>query len=235
MSDERPGTKERLLAAAEKLFAERGFDDVSVRDLAAEAAVNVAAVNYHFQGKENLYQEVLRRRLEFKREKSLAALRAAPRDDAGQPVLEELIRGFVAQYLEEILATPHGENFMRLIAWELHDPRRGGETFLRELVIPVHEMFRGALMKAAPGLDREHASWAIMCLMGQIAHTIMRWYKRHELLKDRADGELLDRIFPHLAQPRDSYIRAAVENLTRFSVGGVLALASRPTESSPAT
>jgi AcrR family transcriptional regulator len=221
----RQTTKERLLAAAEKLFAERGFEGVSVRDLAAEADVNVAAVNYHFQGKENLYKMVLLHRLHFKREASLAALAAAPRDKTGRPDLEGLIRSFVSQYLEEILGAPHGENFMRLVAWELHDPRRGGETFLRELVIPVHEALSDALVRAAPGLSREAASWAIMSLIGQIVHVVMRWYKRHEVHPDTVAGELLEEALPALAGPRDDYIRKAVDYLTRFSTGGIRLLA----------
>ena len=50
-----PGdTKERILDVAERLFAERGFDGVSMRDLTREAEVNLAAVNYHFGGKDAL-------------------------------------------------------------------------------------------------------------------------------------------------------------------------------------
>jgi AcrR family transcriptional regulator len=225
VTEERPTTKERLLAAAEKLFAERGFEGVSVRDLAAEADVNVAAVNYHFQGKRNLYAQVLRRRLVFKREASLAALAAAPRDAEGNPVLESLVRDFVDQYLQEILASPHGHNFMRLIAWEMHDPGRGGEDFLRELVVPVHTSFLAALMQAAPGLSREAASWAIMSLMGQIIHVVMRWVKRHEMLPETAARGLLDQTLPALGGDRDEYIAKAVDYLTRFSVGGIRALA----------
>jgi AcrR family transcriptional regulator len=225
VNQDRRTTKERLLGAAEKLFAERGFEGVSVRDLAAEADVNVAAVNYHFQGKMNLYSEVLRRRLVFKREASLAALAAAPRDAEGRPILEDLIHDFVAQYLQEILASPHGRNFMRLIAWEMHDPQRGGEDFLRELVIPVHTTFAAALLEAAPGLTREAASWAIMSLMGQIIHVVMRWVKRHEVLPETVAGELLEQTLPALGGERDEYIRKAVDYLTRFSVGGIRALA----------
>ena len=57
MSEDKHETKQRLLDAAEVLFAEKGFDGVSIRELAAAADVNVAAVNYHFQGKQNLYRE----------------------------------------------------------------------------------------------------------------------------------------------------------------------------------
>src|SRR5215211_865379 len=54
------GCRERLLVTAEKLFAERGLASVSIRDLVGDAEANIAAVNYYFGGKENLYLETLR-------------------------------------------------------------------------------------------------------------------------------------------------------------------------------
>ena len=69
-------TKERILGAAEALFAQRGFDGASLRQLTAAAGVNLAAVNYHFGSKEKLVEQVFRRRLD--------ALNAAPTGRAGQ-------------------------------------------------------------------------------------------------------------------------------------------------------
>lgn len=54
-------TKEKILEAAETLFAEKGFDGASVREIAKRADVNLAAINYHFQNKQNLYLEVYKR------------------------------------------------------------------------------------------------------------------------------------------------------------------------------
>ncbi len=53
-------TRERILKVATDLFAEHGFDGASVREIAKQAKVNLAAVNYHFSNKQNLYHEVLR-------------------------------------------------------------------------------------------------------------------------------------------------------------------------------
>ena len=57
-------TKERLLDTAEALFMEHGFEATSLRSITATAAVNLAAVNYHFGSKEELFEAVLTRRLE---------------------------------------------------------------------------------------------------------------------------------------------------------------------------
>jgi AcrR family transcriptional regulator len=60
MTDQNQGTKLRILEVARVLFAEKGFEGTSVRDIAAEADVNVASLNYHFLSKDNLFLEVLR-------------------------------------------------------------------------------------------------------------------------------------------------------------------------------
>ncbi|HVZ13903.1 MAG TPA: helix-turn-helix domain-containing protein, partial [Bauldia sp.] len=67
-------TKERILTAAEQLFAQRGFDGASLRQLTAAAGVNLAAVNYHFGSKDRLVEEVFRRRLDSLNAHRLAAL-----------------------------------------------------------------------------------------------------------------------------------------------------------------
>ena len=56
-------TKEKILINAHKLFADKGFNGVSIRELARECEVNIAAINYHFTNKENLYIETIRESL----------------------------------------------------------------------------------------------------------------------------------------------------------------------------
>ena len=53
-------TRERILKAAERLFADRGYEETSIRAIVTKARVNQAAINYHFKGKDGLYREVLR-------------------------------------------------------------------------------------------------------------------------------------------------------------------------------
>src|ERR1700686_180677 len=74
--DEEDGTRDRILKTAERLFAERGFNGVSVRELAGAASVNIASIGYHFRNKEGLLAEVYRRHCE--------------------PMIEERVRGLAA-------------------------------------------------------------------------------------------------------------------------------------------
>src|SRR5438445_6310229 len=67
-------TKGKILDAAESLFMEHGFEATSLRQITAAASVNLAAVNYHFGGKEELFQAVLTRRLDPMNQERIALL-----------------------------------------------------------------------------------------------------------------------------------------------------------------
>ena len=74
-------TKTRLLDAAERLFSDRGFEAVSHRDIAVAAAVNLAAVNYHFGSKDRFIRAVIKRRVDSINARRLAALARAERQE----------------------------------------------------------------------------------------------------------------------------------------------------------
>ena len=84
-------TKDRILDAAEALFMEHGFEATSLRAITAAAAVNLAAVNYHFGSKEELFQAVLTRRLDPMNQRRLALLDRFERDAASAPLSCERI------------------------------------------------------------------------------------------------------------------------------------------------
>src|SRR5438876_10002903 len=77
--DDADGTRDRILRTAERRLAERGFNGVSVRELAAAAQVNIASIGYHFDSKEGLLSEVYRRHCEPMIAERLRGLEAAAR------------------------------------------------------------------------------------------------------------------------------------------------------------
>src|SRR3954453_3751444 len=98
------GTRSSILDVAEALFAERGLNRVSIRDITRKAKVNLAAINYHFGSKEDLVAAVFERRVVPVNEARLAAL-AALEKAAGQrsPGLEEILEAFIRPALESSL------------------------------------------------------------------------------------------------------------------------------------
>lgn len=218
-------TKDRLLDAAERLFAEKGFDAVSVRELAAAADANVAAVNYHFQGKENLIAEVIRRRFIAQRDRSLASLAAAVAAGGERPALDMIIRAIVGSYLEGALATRGGAGVMALIAREMHvsAPAHQVSAFA-EMIAPVFAAFSAAMLRARPSLRAEEANWLIASIVGQIHHFIMRRFKFEGLPAGDPVRAFMTHTFPVLDEPVDVYIVRATDHITRFSTAAIDAM-----------
>src|SRR6266566_6236015 len=98
---EEDGTRERILRTAERLFAERGFNGVSVRELAAAAQVNIASIGYHFDSKEGLLSEVYRRHCEPMIAERLRGLEAAGRL-RGKARWAAIIAAFVRPALQQV-------------------------------------------------------------------------------------------------------------------------------------
>ena len=223
----KPDTKDRLLDAAEELFLEKGFDQVSIRELAAAADVNLAAVNYHFQGKDNLYREVIKRRFTKQRDRILGELEKVRASSAGvRPPVSQVIRSLVFHHLSSALDDRRGGALLMRMQHELHsDSKDTGQLFLREMVAPVFRAYSAALLEACPGLGREQAAWVIASIVGQIHHFLMRWERSRILIAAGDDAvEVMLEAFPALALPKDQYIEQVTEHITRFCAAAVEAL-----------
>lgn len=226
MTDPSQGTKDRLLDAAEELFANQGFDQVSIRDLASAAGVNVAAVNYHFQGKENLFQEVILRRFVHQRKTTLQALEEALSQNSS-PTLSQVIEALVRTFLTGALGQGQSGNFMSLMAEEMMaDNRHAQSHFFREMVAPVFKSFSNALITAQPHLTQDDLDWAIASVVGQIYHFIMRWKKCQSMAAETHTLEEIQKIFPALKLPVDQYIEEVTQHITRFSSAAIEAMHS---------
>lgn len=210
--------KDRLLDAAEELFAAKGFGEVSVRELAATAGVNVAAVNYHFQGKENLFREAIIRRFVAQRDRTLKGLQALLEQTAGQPEVEQVVHVLVHEYLDGAMSN----SFLTMITREMHGGKSGTHLeFFKEMVAPVFMAMSQALMAARPSLTQEDLNWIIASIVGQVHHFILRRIKCESCDDVPEAREIMFRAFPALALERDEYIRQTTDHITRFSTAAI--------------
>jgi AcrR family transcriptional regulator len=184
--------REKLLDAAEKLFAEKGFNGTSVRDITTEAKCNVAAVNYHFGGKDNLYTETFRRKLTLLRD-----VRVTRIDEVmargGETTLEDLLRAFGKAFFEPLVGVSSGPRFIKLWLREMLDQRLPATMFVEETFRPVLGSLQQALMKVCPGLGEAKAMSAAHAVVGQLAHLLQMhefWAQGHDSPKFDLDGPL---------------------------------------------
>ena len=147
-------TTESLLNAAERLFAEYGYDGVGMRTLAIEAGVNLGAATYHYGSKEQLYIETVMRCLRPISEERLRLLRRAEKAAKGKPVpLETIIDCMLRPPFLTALVRPH---FSALLARNLFMPPPFMLDLLAQEGSKVHEPFITALSQTLPDLPIEN-------------------------------------------------------------------------------
>ncbi len=167
-------TRERLLRAAETLFAEKGCHATSVRDLAAKAGVNLAAVCYHFGSKERLLVEALARQIRPLNVRRIAALDAVL-SVGPQPQLKFVLDAFARTFVEEALAPgDRGRRLHRLISRAFAEADEVAEACFREELLPTAKRFLDAIHKARPELSRGQAALGLAFYAGSTVH-ILRW------------------------------------------------------------
>ena len=160
-------TPGKLLDAAERLFATQGYGAVSLRQVIAEAEVNVAAVHYHFGSKEELLDQVVMRRAGPVNQERMARLDKVEAETGGQPEVEQVLDAFLAPMGEVATKNPQ---FSRMMG------RLQSEGILSQVVTrnfqPVLGRFMLALRKRVPHLTESEFRWRVHFMQGAIAYTM---------------------------------------------------------------
>lgn len=204
-------TRERILNAAEELFAQRGFDGVTVRQIMREAQADVALAYYHFKSKRDLFDAVLLRRADVLNDirlKALEEVEARHRDD--QPSVEEIIAAFTSPLLD-LLAGDHEKwrHYFALIAQINNSPEWGGELMTR-FFDPLVKRFLEALRRAKPDWPEAEIYWSYHFLSGALTLTF-------------AETGRIDNLSGGLCKSTDMV--SISERMPRFVAAGFRALA----------
>ncbi len=203
-------TKDRILDAAEALFAKRGFDGVTVRQIMSKAGADVALAYYHFKSKRDLFDAVLLRRAEPMNTIRLAALRQVEeRHPDDEPSLEEIIGAFTDPLLDMLADDPdEWRDYMALVAQINNSPEWGGEL-MTKFFDPLVRRFIEAIRKAIPDCDDVDMYWSYHFLSGALTLTF-------------AETGRIDNLSDGLC--RSSDIAAARARMARFVAGGFRAI-----------
>jgi AcrR family transcriptional regulator len=202
-------TRERILDAAQKMFAEKGLDATSVRDITTAADCNVAAVNYHFGGKENLYIESFRAMLGPLRDQRMAMMDELMRREPA-PSLEEYLASFAEGFLEPLVDESLGRRFMLFVSREISDQKLPVGLFLDEFIRPLITRAMSSLDRVGVPMTPGQSFFCIFSLIGQLLHAVKGQHMSDQL---EATGAI----------PFD--LRGFIDHFVRFSAAGIRACA----------
>jgi AcrR family transcriptional regulator len=199
ISKEPEGTKKALLESASALFAEQGFDAVSLRDITTRAGANVASVKYHFGSKEALLDTVVVAFVAPINTERLSRLKKLL--EGGDPSVSDLLRAFHEPLLSQC---SEGELSERLFCKLMG--RLVGERpyhFPEEVMSQFRKVAKGyvpAFRKAVPGLTIRDVFWNIHFSFGVVSHTLMHGDLLTEISQGQVKREKMDELMNRMME-----------------------------------
>jgi AcrR family transcriptional regulator len=167
--------RERILDVAERLFAEKGVANVSIRDITRAAAANLGAINYHFESREKMIVRVFARRVAPLNQARLQALDRVEKE-AGEkrPKVADILGAFIRPTVEQALNQKDGATSLHALMGRCHaEPEPALQKWLRKEFEPVIKRFDAALHRAVPNLPRNEIFWRMQFTVGAMHQTLM--------------------------------------------------------------
>ncbi len=164
----------RILTCAERLFATKGYDAASIRDITNEAEVNLAAIHYHFGSKEKLLEELLKRKLDWLNQERLNALSVLEEKANGSPLRpSSILDAFFGTLLKMIDDKQNGgEMFLRLLGRSSLEPSKFIWSVTTEQHSDVMRRYKLALFKALPNVPQNEIVWRFHFMLGATTYAI---------------------------------------------------------------
>lgn len=191
--------RERILDAAEALFAERGYDGVTIRQIASTAGVDVALAAYHFGKKLDLFRAVFERRASYLNEIRREALHAC-QHSAGKkgPSVEQIIEAFLRPLeVAQETGDEGWRHYLALIAYINNSPYWGPRMMSRLFDELVQE-FIDALRRALPHARDEDIFWCYQSLSGALTLTLAQTSRIENLSQGLCRSDDLQSAYDHM-------------------------------------
>ncbi len=199
-------TKDKILDAAEELFAERGYYGVSIRDITKHAGVELALANYHFGPKEELFRHVIARRAVDNSSRQMASLHRAIAAASGRPPsVEALVRAFCEPMFERTMrGGPGWKHYLQLLSHTANTRQSHGFLApMNERYDPVVEAYTEAFKRALPAASPRNVHYSVFFLQGAIVYALAETgaiNRQSGELVDASDFDaILDRMVPYFA------------------------------------
>jgi len=184
-----PNMREAILSAAELLFSTRGFNAVSIRDIALEAGANPGSITYHFKSKDGLLLEIYKRHCGPMNKRRIELLVAARRVRDGQDRLEAIVRAYVQPaFSSSSDLAGGGARFTRLRAVMSAEGNAVVGRIIAEIFDDTTNAFIEAIGDCLPHLPRMTIVWRSQFLLGALYYTLVNPERVTRLSRGEADG-----------------------------------------------
>ncbi|MEN8126490.1 MAG: TetR/AcrR family transcriptional regulator [Planctomycetota bacterium] len=187
----------RLLDAAEALFCKKGLDGVSVRELTAAAGCNLAAVNYYFGGKENLYTEMFRRQFQMMIQGHLNTIdRVMSESDVS---LEKLLKAIIEPPVRGAANNETKGQVLKLLVREVLDQKIDPEYVVKDMKEKFFDRIGHAFMEIVPDLPEDKITLVVMSFDGVILHPFLFMDFYQKTIPDLTIDGLIDHMVRFVA------------------------------------
>ncbi|MBW2107127.1 MAG: CerR family C-terminal domain-containing protein [Deltaproteobacteria bacterium] len=192
--------RERILDTAESLFAQRGFDGVTVRQITSAARCNLAAVNYHFGNKKSLYLEVFRSRWVPRAKRLQAHFRANLADQASmRPDAAAVARSLAHTFLAGPMTDEERQRHHQLMSREMGRPTEAFQMVAEDVIRPffkeLAELLRPALPKT---VDQEGLSLNLLSILALVLYFNFAREAVTRITGRKYDKAFKDRLVDHI-------------------------------------
>ncbi len=193
-------TRDRLLDKAEDLFAQRGFHAVSVREITKAAESNLAAVNYHFGNKLNLYLEVFRSRWQPRASQIQLRFRQSMENN-GNPTPHIVIQSFARAFLEGPMSAAERSRHLKLISGELAQPTEAFELVVEQVFRPLFGKLLEDLRKVMPDpIDEKQMVLNVFSILSMVLYFNFARPLINRFVVGREGDDLDTRLVDHIVQ-----------------------------------
>ena len=194
-------SKHRLLEAAGREFAEKGFEGASVRSICRRAEMNIAAVNYHFGDKDQLYVEAV-----FEAHRCGRSPLAPPDEVFRGPPIDQL-RDFIREFVDNMMGIDRGGWHEALMFREMMRPTMASGAVVSQAIRPRFEKLEDLLRQLVPGIEGRRLDALAFSIVGQCL-----FYKVGRPVIERLIGD----------EARDDLDAAFLtEHITRFTLAAI--------------
>lgn len=196
-------TRERILDAAEELFAAHGFHGTSMRDVASAMECGIALVKYHFGTKDLLFESVVKRRASYMADVRMLALEAARTSARGKAVpVEKLVAGYVWPFIERSVAGDKGwRNYSLFVARHANSPEFS--RVIGEHYDPTARQYLNEFERTFPRMPQTDLFYAFSFMVGAMVSIVAQPGRVEHLSRRQIKAgdveEAFKRMLPFLA------------------------------------